>query len=50
MQVCAFARESDADMKGKVLIRLKNITELQLQLEACMAGESGSDGGSYSFN
>ena len=38
VQVCAFAGETDADMKGKVILRLMNITELQSQLESCMAG------------
>lgn len=39
LQVCAFAGEVDPDMKGKVIIRLMNITELQSLLESCMAGE-----------
>ena len=39
LQVCAFAGETDVDMRGKVLIRLKNITEMQTQLESCLAGE-----------
>lgn len=39
VQVCAFAQESDPDMKGKVLIRLSNITDMQSQLEVCMNGE-----------
>ena len=41
VQVCAFAGETDADMKGKVILRLMNITELQSQLESCMAGRWG---------
>ena len=39
-QVCAFSDESDVDMRGKVLIRLKNITDLERQLELCMAGQT----------
>ena len=42
VQVCAFAQESDPDMKGKVLIRLSNITDMQSQLEVCMNGEPRS--------
>lgn len=38
-QVCAFAHETDPDMKGKVLTRLTNITQMQNQLESCMNGE-----------
>ena len=41
LQVCAFANESDPDMKGKVLIRLTNITDMQSKFEACMNGEGG---------
>ena len=37
--MCAFTGEVDIDMRGKLLIRLRNITELQTQLEACMTGE-----------
>ena len=43
--MCAFTGEVDIDMRGKLLIRLRNITELQTQLEACMAGEGGGGGG-----
>ena len=39
LQVCAFAGETDIDMKGKVIIRLKNITDLQDRLGRCMAGD-----------
>ena len=38
VQVCAFAHEADPDMKGKILIRLTNITEMQNQFETCMNG------------
>ena len=38
-QVCAFSEESDIDMRGKVLLRLRNITELQSLLESCMTGQ-----------
>lgn len=38
MQVCAFAAESDMEMKGKVLMRLQDITELQRRLQTCMTG------------
>ena len=34
----AFAGESDIDMKGKVIIRLQNITDLQDRLGSCIAG------------
>ena len=39
LQVCAFGGEADVDMRGKVIIRLRNITEIQTQLESCMAGK-----------
>ena len=48
LQVCAFAGEVDPDMKGKVIIRLMNITELQSLLESCMAGECMGPHGSAS--
>ncbi|ETE70717.1 Fanconi anemia group D2 protein, partial [Ophiophagus hannah] len=35
--VNAFCREEDPNMKGKVLTRLQNITELQCTLEKCLA-------------
>ncbi|XP_043933530.1 Fanconi anemia group D2 protein isoform X2 [Protopterus annectens] len=35
--VNAFCNQKDPEMKGKVLIRLKNITELQPLLEKCLA-------------
>ena len=38
IQVCAFAHEADPDMKGKILIRLTNVTEMQNQFEICMNG------------
>uniref|UniRef100_H0Z8Q1 FA complementation group D2 n=1 Tax=Taeniopygia guttata TaxID=59729 RepID=H0Z8Q1_TAEGU len=37
--VNAFCQQEDAEMKGKVLIRLQNITELQNVLGKCLAGE-----------
>ena len=40
IQVCAFAHEADPDMKGKILIRLANITEMQNQFEICMNGNN----------
>uniref|UniRef100_A0A8C5SUZ5 FA complementation group D2 n=1 Tax=Laticauda laticaudata TaxID=8630 RepID=A0A8C5SUZ5_LATLA len=36
--VNAFCREEDPNIKGKVLTRLQNITELQCILEKCLAG------------
>lgn len=39
--MCAFAGEEDVDMRGKVVIRLQDITELQSQLESCMTGGRG---------
>lgn len=38
--VCAFAAETDIEMKGKVIIRLQNITDLQDRLETCMTGKA----------
>uniref|UniRef100_A0A663F9G1 FA complementation group D2 n=1 Tax=Aquila chrysaetos chrysaetos TaxID=223781 RepID=A0A663F9G1_AQUCH len=35
----AFCQQQDAEMKGKVLTRLENITELQTVLGKCLAGE-----------
>lgn len=35
----AFCQQQDAEMKGKVLTRLQNITELQNVLGKCLAGE-----------
>ena len=40
LQVCGFSAESDLDMKGKLIIRLGNITKLQTHLESCMAGKT----------
>uniref|UniRef100_A0A8C9FAQ0 FA complementation group D2 n=1 Tax=Pavo cristatus TaxID=9049 RepID=A0A8C9FAQ0_PAVCR len=37
--VNAFCQQQDAEMKGKVLTRLQNITELQNVLGKCLAGE-----------
>lgn len=37
--VNAFCKEKDAEMKGKVLVRLQNITELQRLLEKCLVGK-----------
>ncbi|XP_077307692.1 Fanconi anemia group D2 protein [Lithobates pipiens] len=37
----AFCMQANADMKGKVLTRLQNITWLQSLLEKCLAGSSG---------
>ncbi|KAG8128371.1 hypothetical protein E2320_015228 [Naja naja] len=37
--VNAFCREEDPHIKGKVLTRLQNITELQCTLEKCLAGQ-----------
>uniref|UniRef100_A0A8C5SSS3 FA complementation group D2 n=1 Tax=Laticauda laticaudata TaxID=8630 RepID=A0A8C5SSS3_LATLA len=40
--VNAFCREEDPNIKGKVLTRLQNITELQCILEKCLAGNLSS--------
>ena len=37
--VCAFAMETEIEMRGKVMVRLQNITDLQDMLEKCMTGE-----------
>ncbi|XP_062441302.1 Fanconi anemia group D2 protein [Rhea pennata] len=39
--VNAFCKQQDAEMKGKVLIRLQNITELQNVLGKCLAATPG---------
>ncbi|KAM6344352.1 LOW QUALITY PROTEIN: Fanconi anemia group D2 protein [Alca torda] len=39
--VNAFCQEQDAEMKGKVLTRLQNITELQTVLGKCLAATPG---------
>ncbi|XP_025020945.1 Fanconi anemia group D2 protein, partial [Python bivittatus] len=39
--VNAFCREEDPNVKGKVLTRLQNITELQCVLEKCLAASPG---------
>uniref|UniRef100_A0A8C6XPW3 FA complementation group D2 n=1 Tax=Naja naja TaxID=35670 RepID=A0A8C6XPW3_NAJNA len=39
--VNAFCREEDPHIKGKVLTRLQNITELQCTLEKCLAASPG---------
>ncbi|NWR79930.1 FACD2 protein, partial [Centropus unirufus] len=39
--VNAFCQQQDAEMKGKVLTRLKNITELQAVLGKCLAATPG---------
>ena len=39
-QVCAFSVETDVDMRGKVMIRMKDITDVQKLLESCMAGQT----------
>ncbi|RLV99437.1 hypothetical protein DV515_00009687, partial [Chloebia gouldiae] len=39
--VNAFCQQEDAEMKGKVLIRLQNITELQNVLGKCLAATPG---------
>lgn len=39
VQVCAFAGETEADMRGKVVIRLQQITELEDVMRICMAGK-----------
>uniref|UniRef100_A0A8C5SXL5 FA complementation group D2 n=1 Tax=Laticauda laticaudata TaxID=8630 RepID=A0A8C5SXL5_LATLA len=39
--VNAFCREEDPNIKGKVLTRLQNITELQCILEKCLAASPG---------
>ncbi|NXX22750.1 FACD2 protein, partial [Podargus strigoides] len=39
--VNAFCQQQDAEMKGKVLTRLQNITELQNVLEKCLAATPG---------
>ena len=37
-QVSAYSGEVEAEMKGKVLIRLQNITDLQERLEDYLSG------------
>ena len=37
-QVSAYSGEAEAEMKGKVLIRLQNITGLQERLEDYLSG------------
>ncbi|XP_067908183.1 Fanconi anemia group D2 protein isoform X1 [Heterodontus francisci] len=39
--VNAFCKQQDTEMKGKVLLRLQNITQLQLLLEKCIAATPG---------
>jgi hypothetical protein len=39
-QVCAFSAELDMEMRGKVLVRLQDITELQSRLQDCMTGKA----------
>jgi Fanconi anemia group D2 protein len=39
--VCAFSGEKDVDMRGKVMIRMKDITDTQTLLESCMAATPG---------
>ena len=41
VQVCAFSHETDPDMKGKVLLRLTNITHVQGLLEKALANTLG---------
>lgn len=38
--VNAFATQTDPEMKGKVISRLHNITELTKTLEKCLASQS----------
>ena len=35
----SFAGEEDSEMKGRVLLRLKNVTELQDQLQGCLSND-----------
>uniref|UniRef100_A0A8V5GLG7 Uncharacterized protein n=1 Tax=Melopsittacus undulatus TaxID=13146 RepID=A0A8V5GLG7_MELUD len=44
--VNAFCQQQDAEMKGKVLTRLQNITELQNVLGKCLAGKKRKTDGS----
>ncbi|XP_075015247.1 Fanconi anemia group D2 protein isoform X4 [Calonectris borealis] len=44
--VNAFCQQQDAEMKGKVLTRLQNITELQNVLGKCLAGRKKKTDGS----
>ncbi|XP_078066044.1 Fanconi anemia group D2 protein [Mustelus asterias] len=39
--VNAFCKQQDTEMKGKVLLRLQNITQLQVLLEKCLAATPG---------
>ncbi|XP_038668229.1 Fanconi anemia group D2 protein isoform X1 [Scyliorhinus canicula] len=39
--VNAFSKQQDTEMKGKVLLRLQNITHLQVLLEKCLAATPG---------
>uniref|UniRef100_UPI00398E4C27 Fanconi anemia group D2 protein isoform X2 n=1 Tax=Pristiophorus japonicus TaxID=55135 RepID=UPI00398E4C27 len=39
--VNAFCKQRDTEMKGKVLLRLQNITQLQVLLEKCIAATPG---------
>ncbi|XP_067854548.1 Fanconi anemia group D2 protein [Heptranchias perlo] len=39
--VNAFCKQHDTEMKGKVLLRLQNITQLQVLLEKCIAATPG---------
>uniref|UniRef100_A0A4W3K0S6 FA complementation group D2 n=1 Tax=Callorhinchus milii TaxID=7868 RepID=A0A4W3K0S6_CALMI len=39
--VNAFCKQQDPEMKGKVLLRLQNITQLQTSLEKCLAATPG---------
>ncbi|XP_059505732.1 Fanconi anemia group D2 protein isoform X2 [Stegostoma tigrinum] len=39
--VNAFCKQQDTEMKGKVLLRLQNITHLQVLLEKCLAATPG---------
>ncbi|XP_041048128.1 Fanconi anemia group D2 protein [Carcharodon carcharias] len=39
--VNAFCKQQDTEMKGKVLLRLQNITHLQVLLEKCIAATPG---------
>uniref|UniRef100_A0A670HZN1 FA complementation group D2 n=1 Tax=Podarcis muralis TaxID=64176 RepID=A0A670HZN1_PODMU len=43
--VNAFCQQDDPEIKGKVLTRLQNITELQCLLEKCLAGEQEQNAG-----
>lgn len=43
--VNAFCQQDDPEIKGKVLTRLQNITELQCLLEKCLAGDQEQNAG-----